>query len=120
MANEILTVAQCYEADRFAEAHGAPSLTLMENAGHAVAKAVIAKYARGRAVVLCGPGNNGGDGFVAARHLAASGWKVFVAQLGSRDSLNGDAAEMARRWDGPVLPLAPDVLNNATVAVDAL
>jgi len=120
MASEILTVAQCYEADRYAEAHGVPSLTLMENAGRAVADAVVARCVRGRAVVLCGPGNNGGDGFVAARHLAAFGWDVRVALLGERERLKGDAAEMAKRWDGNVCPLAPAVLKNATVVVDAL
>jgi ADP-dependent NAD(P)H-hydrate dehydratase / NAD(P)H-hydrate epimerase len=120
MTNEILTVAQCYEADRYAAAHGVPTLTLMENAGRAVADVVIARHVRGKAVVLCGPGNNGGDGLVAARHLAAFGWDVSVALLGVREALKGDAAEMAKRWDGAVVPLAPDVLNDATVVIDAL
>ena len=105
MASEILTVAQCYEADRYAETHGVPSLTLMENAGRAVADAVIERHVRGKAFVLCGPGNNGGDGFVAARHLAAFGWDVRIALLGNRESLRGDAAEMAKRWDGAIAPL---------------
>jgi len=118
--NEILTVAQCYEADAFAAAHGVPSLTLMENAGRAVADEVVKRHVRGRAVVLCGPGNNGGDGFVAARHLAAFGWEVSVALVGARDALKGDAAEMAKRWAGAVAPLAPEVLKDATVVVDAL
>ena len=118
MANEILTVAQCYEADRYAAEHGVPSLTLMENAGRAVADAIIERYVRGRAVVLCGPGNNGGDGLVAARHLRAFDWDVSVALLGER--LKGDAAEMAKRWDGAVVPLAGDVLEGANVVVDAL
>jgi NAD(P)H-hydrate epimerase len=120
MTNEILTVAQCYAADRFAEANGVPSVTLMENAGRAVSDAVIARHVRGKAVVLCGPGNNGGDGLVAARHLAAFGWDVSVALLGAREALKGDAAEMAKRWDGAVVPLAPDALNDTTVVVDAL
>src|SRR5207248_4562768 len=64
MANEILTITQSYEADRYAQAHGVPSLTSMEKAGRAVADGVVERYVRGRAVVLCGPGNNGGDGFV--------------------------------------------------------
>src|ERR1043166_1930092 len=118
--NEILTVAQCYEADAFAAAHGVPSLTLMENAGRAVADEVVKRFVRGKAVVLCGPGNNGGDGFVAARLLAAFGWDVSVALLGARETLKGDAAEMANRWDGAVVPLTPDVLKDATVVVDAL
>ena len=120
MANEILTVAQCYEADRFAATNGVPSLTLMENAGRAVSDAVVARQGRGRAVVLCGPGNNGGDGFVTARHLAAFGWDVSVALLGNCEAMKGDAAEMARRWNGKIEPLAPNVLDGATVVVDAL
>ena len=120
MANEILTVAQCYEADRYAAAHGVASLTLMESAGRAVADAIVERHVRGRAVVLCGPGNNGGDGFVAARHLSAFGWEVSVALLGERGPLKGDAAEMAKRWDGEVVPLATDTLEGANVVVDAL
>ncbi|HEX3652425.1 MAG TPA: NAD(P)H-hydrate dehydratase [Rhizomicrobium sp.] len=120
MASEILSVAQCYEADRYAAAHGVPSLTLMENAGRAVADAIIERHVRGKAVVLCGPGNNGGDGFVAARHLAAFGWDVSLALLGAREALKGDAAEMAKRWNGDIAPLAPDILDGATVLVDAL
>ncbi|MBV9063672.1 MAG: NAD(P)H-hydrate dehydratase [Alphaproteobacteria bacterium] len=120
MAKEILTVAQCYEADRYAAVQGVPSLTLMENAGRAVADAVVACHVRRKAVVLCGPGNNGGDGFVAARHLVAFGWAVQVALLGTREALKGDAAEMAKRWEGEVVPLAPEVLQDTTVVVDAL
>ncbi|MFL5238442.1 MAG: NAD(P)H-hydrate dehydratase [Rhizomicrobium sp.] len=120
MTSEILTVAQCYEADEFAASHGVPTRTLMENAGRAVADAVVARHGRGRVVVLCGPGNNGGDGFVAARHLAAFGWDVAVALLGERESLKGDAAEMAKRWDGEVTSPAPEPLNGATVVIDAL
>jgi|tagenome__1003787_1003787.scaffolds.fasta_scaffold20953071_3 hydroxyethylthiazole kinase-like uncharacterized protein yjeF len=120
MTSEILTVAECYEADKFAASHGVPTRTLMENAGCAVAHAVVARHRRGRAVVLCGPGNNGGDGFVAARHLAAFGWEVAVALLGERETLKGDAAEMAKRWDGDVTSPAPEALNRATVVVDAL
>jgi NAD(P)H-hydrate epimerase len=118
--NALLTVAQCYEADAFAVAHGVTSLTLMENAGSAVADEVVKRFVRGRAAVLSGPGNNGGDGFVAARHLAAFGWNVSVALLGARDALKGDAAEMAKRWDGAVVSLTPDVLKDAAVVVDAL
>ncbi|MBV9569989.1 MAG: NAD(P)H-hydrate dehydratase [Alphaproteobacteria bacterium] len=120
MANEVLTVGQCYAADRFAEEHGVPSLTLMENAGRVVAEAVQSRYPTGSAVVLCGPGNNGGDGFVAARHLQKAGWIVRVALLGARGALKGDAAEMAKRWDGAVLPLSPAALEDANVVVDAL
>ena len=117
---ELLTVAQMTIADRTAISNGVPGTTLMENAGRAVADAVQARFARGRAVVLCGPGNNGGDGFVAARHLRAMGWTVRLGLLGSRDTLQGDAAHHAGLWDGAVEALSPELLDGADVAVDAL
>ncbi len=73
MAHEILTSAEMGAADAYAVAHGAPSLTLMENAGRAVADAVAARFSPCAVTVLCGPGNNGGDGFVVARLLAPRG-----------------------------------------------
>ena len=93
---ELLTTAEMSEADRTAAASGIPSLDLMENAGRAVADAAIRMVGPGsRALVLCGPGNNGGDGFVAARLLALRGLDVALALLGPRSALRGDAAAMA-------------------------
>jgi NAD(P)H-hydrate epimerase len=120
MSAEILTVAEMYEADRYAAGHGTPSLTLMENAGRAAADAIERHWTPCVTTLLCGPGNNGGDGFVVARYLKQRGWDVRLALLGSPDALKGDAADMARRWDGPLLAVAPGVLEDAVLVVDAM
>src|SRR3546814_12560231 len=92
----------------------------MEAAGRAVAGAVMNRRAPRPVLVLCGPGNNGGDGFVAARHLAAAGWPVRVALLGSREALKGDAAGAAAGWRGAVLPLEEAEPGEGELVVDAL
>lgn len=120
MGPEILTVAQMRDADAAAIAAGTPGTILMESAGRAVADAVMAFGVPVPVVVLCGPGNNGGDGFVAARNLDAAGWPVRVALLGDRALLRGDAAWAAASWDGPVVDAVPDVLRGAAMIVDAL
>ncbi len=115
--NEVLTTAEMGAADAFAVAAGVPSLTLMENAGRAVAEEIAARFAPCRAVVLCGPGNNGGDGYVVARLLKARGFEVCVA----RESVGkGDAGQMAARWDGETTLLSPGALAGAGLIVDAL
>jgi NAD(P)H-hydrate epimerase len=70
--------------------------------------------------VLCGPGNNGGDGLVAARHLAAMGWPVRVALLGTKDGLKGDAQANVALWNRPIEPITPLILNGAGLVIDAL
>ena len=119
MANEILSVRQSYEADRFAEAHGVPSLTLMENAGRAVADEICKRWSPRPTAVLCGPGNNGGDGYVVARHLKKRGWDIGIETLVERSCLKGDAAEMAKRWSGATKPFEPGS-SSAALYVDAL
>ncbi|MEI9963612.1 MAG: NAD(P)H-hydrate epimerase [Caulobacteraceae bacterium] len=69
---------------------------------------------------MCGPGNNGGDGFVVARALAAKGWTVATAEMVGRERLKGDAAWAAGLWTGPHGPLSPDALAGAGLVVDAL
>src|ERR1039458_4733390 len=96
---EILTSAEMGAADRRKAAEfGVPLQTLMENAGAAVAGFCLRRYsAAERVVVLCGKGNNGGDGMVAARMLAAAGVAVAVVLLGGEDEVKGDAAGALRR-----------------------
>jgi NAD(P)H-hydrate epimerase len=120
MSREVLTVAQCYEADKFADGHGLRTLILMENAGRAIADEIVKRWTPRATAVLCGPGNNGGDGFVVARLLREHGWKVHVALLGKRADLKGDAAEMAKRWKGDVAALSVKSLEGAEFIVDAL
>jgi NAD(P)H-hydrate epimerase len=92
----------------------------MEAAGAGVANAIIERYLPQPTLVLCGPGNNGGDGFVVARHLAAAGWPVRVGLLGERTHLQGDAMWAAILWDGAVAPLSPALLADRPLVVDAL
>ena len=117
--NELLTTAEMGEADRLTIAGGTPGIELMENAGRAVADAA-ARLAGRRVAVVAGPGNNGGDGFVAARILAERGLTVRLCLVGDRGRLKGDAARAAERWRGPVEPASPDVLAGCDVIIDAL
>lgn len=116
----VLTVAETYAADAAAAEAGAAGAELMENAGRAVAEAIRSRWQPRPVAVLCGPGNNGGDGFVAARHLAAARWPVRLALLGPRSGLEGDAAHHASAWDGEVLELSPAVLEAGCLVIDAL
>lgn len=102
MPYEILSPEQMYRADGLSIAAGIKSLNLMERAGAAVAEEVAQRWKTGIVVILCGPGNNGGDGFVAARLLKRRRRQVRVFLLGEQKSLKGDAAANAKRWDGAI------------------
>src|SRR6516165_5696723 len=118
---ELLTTAEMAEADRLTIAGGVPGIELMENAGRAVADCVSAQHRSGsRIIVVGGPGNNGGDGFVAARLLAERGYAVRLMLNGSPERLKGDAALAAQRWTGSVETAEPERLVDADAIVDAL
>ena len=114
----LLTPDEMGEADRLA-ARMLPSYTLMENAGRAVARAAVRHFGPCRTLVLCGPGNNGGDGYVVARLLAQRGWPVTVAALAS-PRLDTDAATAARSWTGPVRAFDPADAARAELVIDAV
>jgi ADP-dependent NAD(P)H-hydrate dehydratase / NAD(P)H-hydrate epimerase len=116
----LLDLRQMKEVDRLAVAAGTLTVELMENAGNAVAREIEQRWSARPSIVLCGPGNNGGDGFVTARKLAEAGWPVRIALLDSRGRLTGEAGHHAQRWRGTVEPLTPGVLDGAELVVDAI
>ena len=118
---ELLTPAEMARADALTIAAGTPGIVLMEAAGRAVADAVGHRFPVGtRILVLCGPGNNGGDGFVAARILRDRGYLVRLALLGERDRLSGDARIAAERWPGPIETADAEGLTGAFMQARAI
>ena len=106
---EILTAEQMYEADRKTIDAGTTGDVLMENAGAAVVAEIVSRWTPRSVAVLCGPGNNGGDGFVIARHLAIRGVAVQVALLAPPADLTGDAKtnfEIIERMGLPLIDLS--------------
>jgi NAD(P)H-hydrate epimerase len=121
MSMRVLTVAAMRRVDAAAIDGGIPGIRLMEAAGAAVAERAAARLPEGgRVVVLCGPGNNGGDGFVAARLLQERGYATDLFLLGERAALTGDAALAAEAWTGPVAPAIADALPPCDLVIDAL
>ena len=114
---DIITVAQMRAAEAAAMARGRTGFALMQQAGEAVALQAAGMVPPGARIdVLCGPGNNGGDGLVAARALRDRGFAPRVARLG--EARTPDAAEAARAWDGLVEPTLPP--GNPALIIDAL
>ena len=119
MSREIITVEQMRAIDEASAAAGVSTRTLMENAGCAVANEIVRRFPQQPTAVLCGPGNNGGDGWVAARALREMGWPVWVETLAPRESLKGDAADAAKAWSGDTFELGKSG-RTAELFVDAL
>jgi hydroxyethylthiazole kinase-like uncharacterized protein yjeF len=117
---EVLTTAEMERADRLTIAAGTPGFALMLSAGQAVAEAAQDLVEEGPILVVAGPGNNGGDGFVAAAELAAQGREVSVSLMGERDALKGDAASAAKGWKYPLLPFTPQAIGKPALIIDAL
>ena len=117
---ELLLPSEMAEADRLAAAN-VPSLALMEQAGAAIADLVLDLVRESRRIlILCGPGNNGGDGYVAARRLLDRGCEVTVATSVDRAMLKGDAAAAAALWTGVLVPLELASFVGRDLVVDAL
>ncbi|MBV8094578.1 MAG: NAD(P)H-hydrate dehydratase [Acetobacteraceae bacterium] len=116
---ELLTPEEMARADSLSPQRGVPGPVLMEHAGWSVARAIRRKFAPCRTLVLAGPGNNGGDGYVAARLLAEQGWPVAVAPLGIPRP-GSDAAPAAARWRGPRVDFTDDQARGAELVIDAV
>lgn len=114
-----MTVEEMRAIDDASAAAGVPTRTLMENAGRAVAEAIVGRFPQQSTAVLCGPGNNGGDGWVAARLLRKMGWPVWVETLVPRAALKGDAADAAKAWSGETFDLGKSG-RKAELFIDAL
>jgi ADP-dependent NAD(P)H-hydrate dehydratase / NAD(P)H-hydrate epimerase len=116
---ELLTPAESARADAAAAAMGIPGPVLMAAAGRAVARAIVRRMRPCRTLVLCGPGNNGGDGYVVARLLAERGWPVTVAALAGPRA-GSDAEGAAARWRGPTVAFSAAETARAALVVDAV
>lgn len=124
---EILLPDQMSEADRLTIEGGIPGYDLMEKAGEAVARAAqdlleeqTGSSASGMVCILCGPGNNGGDGLVAARLLEEEGWSAIVGCSVEVDMLRGDARLAADDWGEEIYPLSSGLWQDADLVIDAL
>ena len=116
----VLAPVEMARADAAAIQAGTPGIQLMQAAGQAVVQALLQRFTPCRVLVVCGPGNNGGDGYVVARLLHEQGWPVVVASPDAALPSTADALHHARLWSGPVYPLSVGLLDEADLVVDAL
>lgn len=124
-AQELLTTVEMAQADALAIRSGIPGSVLMQHAGAAIARSAMRLVAAprvhaNRVAIFCGPGNNGGDGFVAARLLETEGFQVSLGLLCAREDLHGDAAAAAQAWNGAVLRFEDVQLEDADLAIAAI
>lgn len=118
---EVLTAAETSKADTATISQGTAGIQLMSAAGASVAHEIIRQFNPCPVLILCGPGNNGGDGFIAAQQLKKEGWKVRVACMVKRNTLKGDAALAAQKWEGDVESLNSNLSVHQTgLVVDAI
>jgi NAD(P)H-hydrate epimerase len=115
----LLTNEEMRRAEAKAYGAGTASYELMRRAGRAVVEQLLVRWQRSRVLVLCGPGNNGGDGFIAAEELRREGWDIVVAAAEGAGS-KGDAAKAAKDWQGKTLPLRDIEPDNFDLIIDAL
>jgi hydroxyethylthiazole kinase-like uncharacterized protein yjeF len=120
MTHFIITPAEMYEAERAVFAIGRSSFALMRQAGQGVADLVQKHYPEGSIRVLCGPGGNGGDGFIAASRLASFGRSVSVYLSAPHQTLRGDCAQAFKTWEGPAAPLSEAIHSGEDITLDAL
>jgi len=116
---DLLSPREMAKADAASPGLGVPGIVLMANAGRAVARAVQSRFRPCRTLVLCGPGNNGGDGYVVARLLAQQGWPVAVAAL-AEPRAGTDAAWARAQWHGPAASFTPAEASRAELVIDAV
>ncbi|SHE66227.1 NAD(P)H-hydrate epimerase [Marinomonas polaris DSM 16579] len=116
----LLTASEMGMADKSAVVAGVPVMDLMAAAGKAVADAVLERWSTCSVLVLCGPGNNGGDGFVVAKLLQAAGWSVRLAFMGSVEKLSPEAACFFHAWQGEVEEYSVDLLEQTDLVIDAM
>ncbi|MFV0281787.1 MAG: NAD(P)H-hydrate dehydratase [Rhodoblastus sp.] len=123
MRTELLTTAEMAQADRLTMASGMSGFALMEAAGRAVADRaahVIRRRGGRRIEILCGPGNNGGDGYIAAHALLEMGFEAEVRTLGDAGALRGDAAAAYACWNRDASPIDMFDIEQADLVIDAL
>jgi len=122
-AAALLTADECRAADQATIKSGTSGETLMENAGKAVVDLILQEYKPRPALVVCGTGNNGGDGFVVARMLKERNWQVTLAITGNADDIKDDAKKARDKWNmsgGATRTFAPDLLKESELVVDAI